>query len=79
METGSIKILKLQVMPEPVAGFLKHKLSHKLLGFLNLKRSPGKREEQGRVGDGMAFVLWLKIGHVHDSRPSRNPLGDLNS
>lgn len=77
METGSIRILKLQVMPEPIAGFLKRKLAHKLLGFLNLKLSPGKHEKQGRVGDGMAYVLWLKI--VHDSRPYRNPLGDLNS
>lgn len=66
-------------MPEPIAGQLKRKLAHKLLGFLNLKRSPGKHEKQGRVGDGMAYVLGLKMGHVHDSRPSRNPLGDLNS
>lgn len=79
METGSMRILKPQVMPEPIAGFPKCKLAHKLLGFLNLKGSPGKHEKQGSVGDGMAYGLGLKIGHVHDSRPSRNPLGGLNS
>lgn len=55
METGSIRILKLEVMPEPIAGFLKRKLAHKLPGFLNLKRSPGKHE---KVESGTAWPMY---------------------
>lgn len=49
---GIHKDLKtLQVMPEPqlIAGFLKRKLAHKLLGFLNLTGSPGKHDRVGGV------------------------------
>lgn len=46
----------LQVMPESqlIAGFLKRKLAHELLGSLNLTGSPGKHD---RVGDIKACLL----------------------